>query len=338
MKTSSYYFNLPEELIAQFPSDRRENSRLLVLDSDTGNISHNLISDLPRLIPENTTMVLNNSRVRKARIFGDTLSGGRVEFLLVEKLSGRKWKAVVSKSKRQKPGRQYTFEGGITAVITDSDGAEKVVEFSRKIDDLYLEKYGHIPLPPYIKRDDAAEDSERYQTVFSRKTGSIAAPTAGLHFTDSMIGELNQKGIRTAFVTLHVGLGTFLPVRTEDIEDHHMHTEEYEVPEETADIVSKSRSAGKKILAVGTTSIRTLEAAWSGNRLTAGRGKTDLFIYPGYKFRAADMVLTNFHTPESSLLILVSAFAGKDKIDKAYAEAIKERYRFYSYGDAMLIR
>ena len=337
MKTNSFYFNLPEELIAQVPSGKRENSRLLVLNSKTGEIEHKKITDFAEFIPPETLLVMNNSRVRKARIYGYSAAGGRVEFLLVEKLDGNRWKTIASKSKKQKPGKEYTFDGNLTGVIIHSEGMFKVIEFNSDVNDDYLDKFGHIPLPPYIKREDTKHDAERYQTVFSEVTGSIAAPTAGLHFTQDIIDKLHERQIKTAHVTLHVGLGTFLPIRSENLEQHEMHTEEYEVPEETIRLVTEAKKEGRKVLAVGTTSVRTLESAWNGYGLTAGRGKTNLFIYPGFKFQVVDKMLTNFHTPESSLLVLVSAFAGKALIDKAYASAVKEKYRFYSYGDAMLI-
>lgn len=345
MKTSHFSFELPEELIAQFPSDGRGESRLLKLDRKNDKISHHMISEVAGLIPENTLIVFNNSKVRKARLLAQSETGGSVEFLLLsprhdENGDAFEWLAMVSKAKKQRVGKKYSFPGGIEGEIVSIEDDGRVIRFSKAVDDVWLDKHGHIPLPPYIKREDQFSDAERYQTVFSENTGSIAAPTAGLHFTEDILGSIRERGIDTAFVSLHVGRGTFLPVRTDDIRDHKMHSENYEISPETAAQINKAVRDGKKILAVGTTSVRTLEseAARLGKRaVEAGSRSTDIFIYPGYKFSLVDHMITNFHTPESSLLMLVSAFAGKDKIDKAYRTAIKERYRFYSYGDAMLI-
>ena len=345
MKTSHFSFDLPEDLIAQFPSDRRGESRLLKLERKSGNLSHHMISDVAKLIPEDCLMVFNNSKVRKARLLAVSETGGKVEFLLTKHApddggSGRRWLSIVSKSKKQRIGKKYSFPGGIEGEIVAETDDGKVVEFSEKVDDAWLDKNGHIPLPPYIKREDQFSDAERYQTVFSENSGSIAAPTAGLHFTEKILSDIRERGIDTAFVSLHVGLGTFLPVRTDDIREHRMHSEDYEITAETADKINRAVSGGKKILAVGTTSVRTLEseaARCGGSRVEAGCRSTDIFIYPGYEFGIVDHMITNFHTPESSLLMLVSAFAGKDNIDRAYSTAIEERYRFYSYGDAMII-
>ena len=344
MKTSHFSFELPEELIAQYPSDRRGESRLMVLDRSTSVIQHQTISNLPDLLPSNALMVFNNSRVRKARIYGTSETGGRVEFLLLKPAEPAEpadcWIAMVSKAKKQKPGKKYSFEGGIEGEITGISGSHRIVKFSEPIDDSWLDKHGRVPLPPYIKREDDFSDTRRYQTVYSEKTGSIAAPTAGLHFTDELLENIRQKGIETAFLSLHVGMGTFLPVRSEDIRDHKMHSEDYEITEETAAAVNKAIKEKRPVIAVGTTSVRTLEA----EALRCGRAavepgvrSTDIFIYPGKKFSIVNHMITNFHTPESSLLMLVSAFAGKDNIDKAYQQAILNKYRFFSYGDAMLI-
>jgi S-adenosylmethionine:tRNA ribosyltransferase-isomerase len=345
MKTNHFSFDLPEELIAQFPSDSRGESRLLKLDRKSGSLSHHMISAVPPLIPENTLIVFNNSKVRKARLMATSETGGTVEFLLLKPLydntgAAFEWFAMVSKAKKQRIGKKYCFPGGIEGEIVSIEDDGRVVRFSEPIDDHWLDEHGHIPLPPYIKREDQFSDAERYQTVFSEITGSIAAPTAGLHFTEDILNSITERGIDTAFVSLHVGRGTFLPVRTDDLRDHKMHSEDYEISAETAGKINQAVKDGKKIMAVGTTSVRTLEseAARCGDRaVEAGMRSTDIFIYPGYKFRIVDHMLTNFHTPESSLLMLVSAFAGKDEIDKAYKIAIEERYRFYSYGDAMLI-
>lgn len=341
MKTSEFYFNLPNELIAQTPSEKRGESRLLVLDKKTGLLNHKMITDFPQLIEEGTLIVLNNSRVRKARIYGTSLTGGKVEFLLIKQISSDSWETMVSKRKKQRVNKEFNFSGDVKGVITELSENRTVIKFSREIDDPWLDTYGHMPLPPYIKREDTKEDSKRYQTVYAEITGSVAAPTAGLHFTDSILDELKAKNIEIVSVTLHVGLGTFLPVRTEIVEEHKMHTEEYEISEDTALKINKAKMEGRKILAVGTTSVRTLESAFEGlatdGLIKSGKGKTDIYIYPGYEFKVVDQMLTNFHTPDSSLILLVSAFAGKENIKKAYTEAINKKYRFFSYGDAMLI-
>ena len=309
----------------------------MVLPREGGKPVHRMISDLPEYIDKNTLVVLNNSRVRKARIYGESENGGKVEFLLLERRENGIWLAMVSKAKKQKPGKTFNFPGNIKGEIISVEGAYRTVKFSSSVTDEYLDMEGHIPLPPYIRREDCPEDAERYQTVYSEHMGSVAAPTAGLHFTDEILEKVRNKAWGMAFVTLHVGLGTFIPVRTEHITDHKMHTESYGISRETSDLVNRAVSEGKKILAVGTTSVRTLESAFKDGMLQPGEGVTDIFIYPGYKFKVVERLLTNFHTPESSLLMLVSAFAGKDNIFNAYETAVKEKYRFFSYGDAMLI-
>ncbi|MDC7225970.1 MAG: tRNA preQ1(34) S-adenosylmethionine ribosyltransferase-isomerase QueA [Spirochaetales bacterium] len=345
MKTSHFSFELPEELIAQYPSDSRGESRLMMLNRETGAINHHSINELPSLLPEGSLMVFNNSRVRKARIYGESSTGGKVEFLLIKALpeentEGKTWLAMVSKAKKQKPGKRFRFAGGLEGEIIRIEGSHRVLGFSETVDDEWLDIHGRMPLPPYIKREDEFSDAERYQTVYSEKTGSIAAPTAGLHFTDKIMSDIASHGIETAFISLHVGLGTFLPVRTEDISDHKMHCEDYEISAAAADAINKAASEKRSIVAVGTTSVRTLEseAARLGRAgVESGRRSTDIFIYPGREFSIVNHMVTNFHTPESSLLMLVSAFAGKKNIDKAYQTAIDNKYRFYSYGDAMFI-
>jgi S-adenosylmethionine:tRNA ribosyltransferase-isomerase len=344
MKTSHFYFELPEELIAQYPSDRRGASKLMVLDRALSGVSHHVINDLPSLLPEDSLMIFNNSRVRKARIYGSTENGGKVEFLLIKPLtqeSGNCWLSMVTKTKKQKPGKKYSFDGGLEGEIIRIEGSHRVISFSKPVDDHWLDVYGRMPLPPYIKREDELNDAERYQTVYSKNTGSIAAPTAGLHFTDALLDSIKKRGIETAYISLHVGLGTFLPVRSENLEEHNMHSEDYEISAETALAVNTAVSNKRNIIAVGTTSVRTLEAEALRNGrpfIEEGRRSTDIFIYPGKQFNIVNQMLTNFHTPESSLLMLVSAFAGKENIDKAYQNAIAHKYRFFSYGDAMLIR
>lgn len=366
METKDFYFDLPEELIAQKPCSERGADRLLTLDRATGALQDRLFSDIPDLIEPGTLMVFNNSRVRHARVFATAeSSGNRAEFLLIStvaedgaddpdtpeslRLPGTLWKAMVRNAKRHKTGRTYLFGDGTRArIIADRPAAGapglagtefRLVRFDRPIDDSWLDAHGHLPLPPYIKREDELADKSRYQTVYASAIGSVAAPTAGLHFTGGLLERLDARGIERAEVTLHVGLGTFLPVRAERLEDHVMHEEIYTVSEETAVRVNRAKREGRPVLAVGTTSIRTLESAWSEAEgcLKGGDGATSIFIYPGYAFRVVDRVFTNFHTPESTLLMLVSAFAGKERIFDAYRHAVEERYRFFSYGDSMLI-
>ncbi len=326
MKTSDFYFNLPEELIAQFPTEKRGESRLLVLKKDSGEIIHSSVKDLSSFIDRDTVIVFNNTKVRKARLFGISETGGKTEFLLLEKLDGNKWNAISSKLKKQKPGKTFTFPENLTGIVTEKDEKGMTIEFDIAIDDTYLEKYGHIPLPPYIKRTDIKSDSERYQTIYSEKTGSAAAPTAGLHFTEEILENLRAKGIKTAFITLHVGMGTFKPIHSETVEEHIMHEESYEISEETAEIINKAKNSGKKILAVGTTTLRALESSASvNNEIVSGKGKTSIFIYPGYKFKIVGQLFTNFHTPDSTLILLVSAFAGISKIKESYREAIDKK-------------
>ncbi len=338
MKTNQFSFDLPQRLIAQKPSDRRGESRLIVLNRSSGSYVHSSMKAFPDFVEKETLIVVNNSRVRKARLFGTSETGGRVEFLLVKKISDTKWTAMVTKKKKQRRGKKYIFPGGIAGEIAEDLGDLRSIQFSNTVDDVYLDSYGHIPLPPYIKREDTEEDWSRYQTIYAQKTGSTAAPTAGLHFTNAILDSIKEKGIRIVPVTLHVGMGTFIPVRAENVEDHKMHEEEYEISKETAEEINEAKKTGKKILAVGTTSTRTLESAWTTEGIKPGRGKTNLFIYPGYQFKVVDQMLTNFHTPDSSLIILVSAFAGTENIKRAYQEAVREEYRFFSYGDAMFIR
>ena len=345
MLTRDYFFDLPEDLIAQVPTERRGDERLLLLDKTSGRYEDMMMKDFPSLISSDCVMVVNNSRVRKARCYGVTESGGQVEFLFLEELEDHSWLAMVSKAKRQKPGRKYFFHdrNGVlveeaTIVEALDDGTRRVV-FSHELDEDFFTRCGHVPLPPYIKREDDFGDETRYQTIYASREGSVASPTAGLHFTRDLMDQVRAKGVEILEVTLHVGAGTFLPVRSENIEAHHMHYERYTVDDEVASRLNKAKSEGRRIVAVGTTSVRTLESATGEDGLVkAGTGRTNIFIYPGYRFRTVDSLLTNFHTPESTLLMLVSALAGKDNIMRAYEHAIRERYRFYSYGDAMFIR
>jgi len=352
MRTKDFYFDLPGELIAQEPSSRRGEDRLLVLDRPTGSVADRRFSEIAEIVEPGTVMVFNDSRVRRARVFATAeSSGNRAEFLLIGRREadgsppGSRWKAMARNAKRHKSGRRYRFDDGTEACVVDTGDADsagefRVLEFSRPIDDDWLDANGHLPLPPYIRRDDRPADADRYQTVYARNVGSVAAPTAGLHFTDEVLSALDERGAIRATVTLHVGLGTFLPVRVEEIEEHRMHEESFSVPERTARLVAEAKRDGRPVLAVGTTSVRTLESAWDAESLAlrVGESSTSIFVYPGYRFKVVDQLFTNFHTPESTLLMLVSAFAGKERILDAYRHAIERRYRFFSYGDAMLIR
>jgi S-adenosylmethionine:tRNA ribosyltransferase-isomerase len=298
-----------------------------------------MAGELPDIIEPGSLLVFNNSKVRKARLYGiSPETGAEVEFLLLKKLDERRWLSMVQRSRRRRPGSRYVFADGTEGEITETAEELRVLRFDRPLDEAWFDRYGHIPLPPYIKREDTQTDGERYQTVYADKPGSAAAPTAGLHFSGELMAALTSRGIETAFITLHVGLGTFLPVRTENLEDHRMHEEDFVIDEETARRIETAKAQRRKIIAVGTTSVRTLESAWTGEGLRRGAGSTAIFIYPGYVFKAVDALFTNFHTPESTLLMLVSAFAGREFILDSYKEAIDRGYRFFSYGDAMLIR
>ncbi len=338
MRTTDFSFRLPEELIAQTPSERRGESRLLVLERGSGGLTHSAVRDIAEFVPSGAVMVFNDSRVRRARLYAETPAGGRVEVLLLRREGPALWAALTTRMAKLTPGKRLELPEGVEAEVVEARPDERVFRFSKEIDDDYLERNGHLPLPPYIRREDAPADAERYQTVYAREHGSSAAPTAGLHFTREILAGLEAAGVELRFVTLHVGLGTFLPVRAEEIEDHRMHREEYSIPAATADAVNAAKREGRPVVAVGTTSVRTLESAWTDEGLPAASGSTNIFIYPGYRFKAVDMMFTNFHTPESTLLMLVSAFAGRERVLAAYEEAVRERYRFFSYGDAMLIR
>ena len=345
MLTRDYYFDLPGELIAQVPTDRRGEERLLVLDKKSGSYKDMMMKDFPSLIEPGSVMVVNNSRVRKARCYGESETGGTVEFLFLEENSDHSWNAMVSKAKRQRVGRRYRFldgEGALVeeaVIVAENEDGTRRVSFSHPLDEDFFTRCGHVPLPPYIKREDDFSDESRYQTVYASQSGSVASPTAGLHFTKELLDEVKGRGVEILPVTLHVGAGTFLPVRSEKVEDNHMHYERYTVSDETADAVNRAKAEGRPIVAVGTTSVRTLESATGEDGLVhPGWGRTNIFIYPGYRFRTVDRLLTNFHTPESTLLMLVSALAGREHIMAAYEHAIAQRYRFYSYGDAMFIR
>jgi S-adenosylmethionine:tRNA ribosyltransferase-isomerase len=339
METTDFSFDLPEDLVAQFPSQRRGSSRLLCLDRSSGRREHRMVADLPELVEPGTLMVFNDSRVRKARLYGTSLeTGAESEFLLLDRLGAGRWRVMAKRAKRRRLGSRYSFPEEVEAEIEGEDGEFRFLRFNRDIGDDWLDRVGHVPLPPYIKRGDGEFDSERYQTIYAQAVGSSAAPTAGLHFTNELLDSLRSCGVETAFVTLHVGLGTFLPVRESRVEDHVMHEETYSVGEEAASAVERAKAEGRPVLAVGTTSVRTLESAWKEEKLSRGTGSTSIYIYPGYRFKVVDRLFTNFHTPQSTLLMLVAAFAGRELILESYAEAVREQYRFFSYGDAMYIR
>jgi S-adenosylmethionine:tRNA ribosyltransferase-isomerase len=352
MKKSDFYFDLPESLIAQYPPEKRGQSRLMTLDRLLGAREHTSVCKLPDILcgerflsagGEKPLLVFNDTKVRKARLAAvNEKTGAQTEFLLLDDINadGLLWKVMTKRARRKREGDVYVFMADgerIKAAIKGFEDEYLLLEFETAVNDAWLEKNGHVPLPPYIKRKDAPADSDRYQTVYANQTGSTAAPTAGLHFTKEILDAFSANGIESVFITLHVGLGTFLPVRSENIEDHKMHSEFFNIDENTAVKIESAKKAGRKIIAVGTTSVRTLESVWIEGKLKRGGNKTSIFIYPGYKFKAADALFTNFHTPESTLLMLVSAFAGRELILESYAEAIKEGYRFFSYGDAMLI-
>lgn len=345
MRVAEFDYYLPPELIAQSPAEPRDAARLLVVDRRTGVLTHSVFRDVGRFLEPGDLLVVNDTRVIRARLFGRKVpSGGKVEVFLLRRLPGEaeSWEVLARPGRRVRRGTALAFgRGELTAVVAgEGDGGTRVLTFASPsgYPGARLEELGEVPLPPYIT--EPLSDGERYQTVYARLKGSVAAPTAGLHFTPGLLEELAHRGIRRASLTLHVGLGTFRPVQVETVADHAMHPEYYELPEDTARAVNETRRAGKRVVAVGTTSCRTLETAGrsgGAGELGAASGWTDLFIYPGFQFRVVDALLTNFHLPRSTLLMLVSAFAGQELVRRAYDAAIRERYRFYSFGDAMLI-
>ena len=339
MRKSDFYFDLPEELIAQTPLERRDSSRLLHLDKVTGELEHRHFYDLLDYLREGDCMVFNDSRVLPARLIGARPTGGSVELVLLRDLGEGRWECLSRPGRKTKPGTEILFGNGELKATVESvaEGGNRIVRFDYEGIFLeVLERLGKMPLPPYIKEE--LQDSERYQTVYSREIGSAAAPTAGLHFTKELMEKIAAKGVKLCYVTLHVGLGTFRPVKAEEIEDHEMHSEFCIIPEETARIVSETKKKGGRVIAVGTTSCRTLESfAREDGSLPATSGWTNIFIYPGYTFKCIDALVTNFHLPESTLIMLVSALAGREHVLHAYEEAVKERYRFFSFGDAMFI-
>lgn len=339
MKTSDFYYDLPEELIAQTPVEPRNSSRLMVLPRNGGKIEHKHFYDLPEFLKPGDCLVLNNTRVLPARLYGtreDT--GAVVEFVLLRQRGNKLWECLAGPGKKAKTGYKFKFSDKLTATVTDvlEDG-NRMIEFACEGDFFaVLDEVGQMPLPPYIK--EKLKDKERYQTVYSKDAGSAAAPTAGLHFTKEMLESIKAMGVNIAYVTLHVGLGTFRPVKVEDVTQHKMHTEHYYIPEEAAETINETRKNGGRVICVGTTSCRTVEScAKKYGEIRECSGDTDIFIYPGFEFRCMDGLITNFHLPESTLIMLVSAFAGYDNVMNAYNIAVKEKYRFFSFGDAMLI-
>ena len=340
LKTSDFSFDLPQELIAQTPIEPRDASRLMVLDKTTGTVEHRHFHDIIDYLEPGDCLILNDSRVLPARIYGvKEETGATVEFLLLQNLGNDCWETLTKPGKRAKVGARFTFGDGLmTGEVTEvREDGNRVVRFTYEgLFFALLDQIGQMPLPPYIK--EKLQDKERYQTVYSREIGSAAAPTAGLHFTPELLDRIRAKGIRTGFVTLHVGLGTFRPVSAENIMDHHMHSEHYYMPQATADLIRETKAAGKRVIAVGTTSCRTIESVAAREKeWKESDGWTDIFIYPGYEFKGIDALITNFHLPESTLIMLVSALAGREHILNAYRTAVEERYRFFSFGDAMFI-
>ena len=340
MKTSDFYFDLPQELIAQDPLEDRSSSRLLVLDRETGKTEHHIFKDVIDYLNPGDCLVVNNTKVIPARLFGSKEgTEAKIEILLLKRKENDVWETLVKPGKKAKPGTRISFGDGLLTgeVIDVVEEGNRLIKFTYDgIFEEILDQLGQMPLPPYITHQ--LKDKNRYQTVYAKHDGSAAAPTAGLHFTPELLEAIKVKGVNIAHVTLHVGLGTFRPVKVEDVTNHHMHSEFYIVEEDQAKLINETKQRGGKIVSVGTTSCRTLESATDDQGiLHAGSGWTDIFIYPGYKFKMIDRLITNFHLPESTLLMLVSALAGKDKIMAAYEEAVKERYRFFSFGDAMLV-
>lgn len=341
MKTSDFYFDLPEELIAQVPILDRSSSKLMVLDKETGEISHKIFKDIIDYLNPGDCLVLNNTRVIPARLIGSKEgTGGKIEFLLLKRNEDDTWETLVKPGKRAKIGTRFSFGEGklIAEVVGMGDDGARIVKFEYEgIFEEVLDELGNMPLPPYIT--ERLEERERYQTVYSKHNGSAAAPTAGLHFTDELLKKIKDKGVDLAFVTLHVGLGTFRPVKVDDVLEHDMHSEYYMVTQEAADKINRAKENGHRVITVGTTSTRTIESVADENgRMKEASGWTKIFIYPGYKFKVVDNLITNFHLPESTLIMLVSALAGKENVLNAYKCAVENKYRFFSFGDAMFIK
>lgn len=342
LKKSDFYYDLPQELIAQTPVEPRNSSRMLCLSKESGEVSHDRFYNLCNYLKKGDLLVLNDSRVIPARIYGEKIDNGTfIEFLLLEQKENMVWELICRPGKKAKVGAEFSFGAGrLTArIIEVKEDGNRVAEFSCKDGNIYaaLDEIGQMPLPPYIT--EKLEDKERYQTVYSRELGSAAAPTAGLHFTNEQLSQIKEMGVNIAYVTLHVGLGTFRPVKEDNVLDHKMHSEHYEMPQETADLINETKANGGRVIAVGTTSCRTLEsvATFNDGKIVADDRYTSIFIYPGYKFKVLDGLITNFHLPESTLIMLVSAFAGYENTMNAYKTAVEEKYRFFSFGDSMLI-
>lgn len=341
MKVTDFDFDLPEQLIAQSPYEKRDEARLMILDKKDGNIQHKVFKDIIDYLNPGDCLVLNDTRVIPARLIGEKQgTGGKMEFLLLKRVDKDCWQTLVKPGKRAQVGTKFSFGNGeLNAEVTDlSDDGSRIVKFQYEgIFEEVLDRLGQMPLPPYIK--EKLKDKEMYQTVYSKDQGSAAAPTAGLHFTKELLHKIEEKGVSLAFLTLHVGLGTFRPVKVENIEEHHMHSEFYRIDEKTADLINKAKEDGKRVIAVGTTSCRTLETIGASNgKVKASSGWTDIFIYPGYTYKVVDALITNFHLPQSTLLMLVSALAGKEHILNAYKTAVENNYKFFSFGDAMFIK
>lgn len=341
MNVKDFDFYLPEELIAQHPLEKRDTSRLMVLDKETGEIEHKVFHDIVEYLNPGDTLVLNNTRVMPARLIGEKEgTGGKIEFLLLKRVDKDQWECLAKPGKSARVGRKFIFgEGKLSAeVIEVKENGNRIVEFHYDgIFEEVLDSLGEMPLPPYIH--ERLEDRERYQTVYSKENGSAAAPTAGLHFTNQLLDQIKEKGIKVVYLTLHVGLGTFRPVKVENLEEHEMHSEFYMLSKESADIINETKRRGGRIISVGTTSTRTLETIGDENGFVKEQsGWTNIFIYPGYKFKVVDNLITNFHLPESTLIMLVSTLAGKENVMNAYKTAVKEKYRFFSFGDAMFIK
>lgn len=339
MKVSEFDFYLPEELIAQEPISPRDMSRLIVLHKRERCIEHKRFYQITEFLHEGDLLVLNQTKVLPARLLGFKDTGANIEMVLLKRIKGDYWECLVKPGKKLKPGTKVFFGDGELQgeIINYTDSGGRIVKFIYKgIFEEVLDRLGEMPLPPYIQKE--LKDKNRYQTVYAKEQGSAAAPTAGLHFTEELFEQIKHKGVKTAFLTLHVGLGTFRPVKSENVEEHKMHSEYYSINEETALLINQTKDMGKRVVAVGTTSIRTLETVGdTKGRVQESSGWTDIFIYPGYRFKVVDAIITNFHLPKSSLIMLVSAFAGTDFVKEAYRVAIEEKYRFYSFGDAMLI-
>lgn len=341
MKTADFDYDLPQELIAQDPLEQRDSSRLLILDKETGERTHKIFHDIIDYLHEGDCLVINNTKVIPARLIGEREgTGGKVEVLLLKRRSDNVWETLVKPGKKARPGMRLSFGGGLLHAEVQEvvDEGNRLIRFEYEgIFEEILDQLGQMPLPPYITHQ--LKDKNRYQTVYAKYEGSAAAPTAGLHFTEELLEQIQIKGVKIARVTLHVGLGTFRPVKVEDVTEHHMHTEFYHVSEEAADIINETKKQGGRVICVGTTSCRTIESAADDQGIVhATEGDTDIFIYPGYQFKVLDCLITNFHLPESTLLMLVSALAGKENIMAAYREAVEMRYRFFSFGDAMFIK